>query len=241
VLYTHLVLQDYLASRLPEKLVVCPEDKNRLNWQDDPQEKFDNGFWLPFQEQPVGSNKRWPYSSSYNFVPASYDKGQSQNGPFDPSGNSGIPRISQGTSNTYGVPAAAKLGGLSLSAVFQPAQKVHAFDSGARHFGTVQRYYALPESRQPLLFFDGSVNNRITADANRGWDPENPSDECGEFIIYSPRPWEPPAKGGDPSAPGGGQVDITTGWYQWTRLGLAGIDYGGGEPDTGQGKTECDE
>jgi hypothetical protein len=47
VLYTHLVVQDYLASRLPEKMVICPEDGFRENWQIDPIEKFDIGFWLP--------------------------------------------------------------------------------------------------------------------------------------------------------------------------------------------------
>src|SRR5690606_22684661 len=45
VLYTHLVLQDYLAARLPEPLVVCPEDRNRINWQKDPQNLHDEGFW----------------------------------------------------------------------------------------------------------------------------------------------------------------------------------------------------
>src|SRR5690606_31909379 len=79
VLYTHLVLQDYLAARLPEKLVVCPEDKHRLNWQKDPIELHDRGFWQPYQEPPGGTGpvpdaqKRWPYSSSYQIVPASYD------------------------------------------------------------------------------------------------------------------------------------------------------------------------
>ncbi len=30
VLYSHLVLQDYLDQRLPAKMVVCPEDRYRL-------------------------------------------------------------------------------------------------------------------------------------------------------------------------------------------------------------------
>ncbi|MFG0285094.1 MAG: type II secretion system protein, partial [Phycisphaerales bacterium JB039] len=63
VLYTHLVIQDYLAARLPEKMVVCPEDVNRLNWQKDPTGLFDQGFWLPLQEPATQENKRWPYSS----------------------------------------------------------------------------------------------------------------------------------------------------------------------------------
>jgi len=229
VLYTHLVIQDYLASRLPEKLVVCPEDKNRLNWQIDPRDKFDEGFWSPLQPAPQPINKRWPYSSSYNFVPASYDKGQS---------TVGGPKIAQAASNTYIVPPDAQLGNLTLGGVFQPAQKVHAFDSGARHFGRQQTYYALKNARQPLLFFDGSVNVKVTQDGNQGWDPENPSQVCGEMILYKPAAWEPPATGN--TSIGGGFFDLVTGWYQWTRLGLNGIDFGGNEPDTGQGDQECD-
>lgn len=77
VLYTYLVLLDYLQARLPEAMVVCPEHWRRLNWQDDPQNKFDNGFWLPDQPLPSPGNKRWAYSSSYQTVPAAFDRLQS--------------------------------------------------------------------------------------------------------------------------------------------------------------------
>ena len=56
-------------------MVVSPMDRYRLQWQINPKELFDNNYWFPFQEPGSGSNKRWPYSSSYQVVPASYDAG----------------------------------------------------------------------------------------------------------------------------------------------------------------------
>jgi len=231
VLYSHLVYQDYLASRLPEKLVVCPADKTRLNWHDDPAKKFDNGFWLPFQPNPQPQNKRWPYSSSYQFVPASYDLNQSLQGD--------LPRISSGNSSLYGVPNGVNLGRPAISDVFQPAMKVHAFDSHGRHFGAAQIYYGLPNARQPLLFFDGSVSVRVTSSTNIGWDPTNETDPCPQKILYNPEQWEPPATGNFSVGPN--TFDLVNPHYKFTRLGLRGIDVGGTEPDTGQGDSECNE
>ncbi|MEO1278810.1 MAG: type II secretion system protein, partial [Planctomycetota bacterium] len=74
VYYSHLVVNDYLAQQLPEKMVVSPADKDRLNWQEDPKELFDTGFWKPRQPDAIPRNKRWAYSSSYQLVPAGYDR-----------------------------------------------------------------------------------------------------------------------------------------------------------------------
>jgi len=233
VLYTHLVIQDYLASRLPEKLVVCPEDQNRQNWQVDPVDKFDQGFWVPLQPDPIPTNKRWPYSSSYQVVPASYDKNQSVPGD--------VPRISQASPhNFYSVPgSSAVLGNTKIGDVLMPASKVHIMDSHQRHFSNITPYYGLKIARQPLLMFDGSVGVRVTADANPGWKPQDPSDPCPTKSLYKPASWEPPITG-NTNIGGGGNFDIFHGFYRWTRLGLRGIDFGGGEPDTGQGDADCD-
>jgi len=225
VLYTHLVLQDYLAARLPEKLVVNPEDRNRLNWQIDPQDKFDEGFWLPLQPEPSNDNQRWPYSSSYQFVPATYDLGQSVKGDVD--------RISQGNGhNLYAIPPGVRLGGAKLGDVAQPSGKVQMHDSHARHFGSDQMFYAYRQARQPLLMFDGAVGVRVTQDGNPGWDPTDPTDPQPLKFFYKPEAWEPPALVGQV---GGGVWDLMEGgWYRWTRLGLRGIDYGGSEVNSGQ-------
>ena len=222
VYYTHLVIQDYLASRLPEKMVICPEDTFRENWQIDPINKFDVGFWLPLQPDPTPINKRWPYSASYQTVPASYDVRQSDLSPSA----TGL-RIQQASAhNFYVVPNGVKVGGLTLDSVSFAASKVHIQDSHQRHFGDAHPYYGLDECRQPLLFFDGSVNIKRTADCNPGWRPNTPTFPC-MLYNYQPSSYEYPTESGNLN-------DVVKGYYRWTRGGLKGIDFGGLPLDTGQ-------
>ena len=229
VLYTHLIIQDYLASRLPEELVVCPEDKTRQNWQIEPSEKFDVGFWLPLQPDPTPINKRWPYSATFQTVPASYDVYQS-----DLSQNAIGKRIQQATQhNFYSVPGACKVGGLRLGNINYTSNKVHIMDPHQRHFGDDKPYYGLEQARTNLLFFDGSVGMRRTSDANPGWRPNTPTFPCMAF-YYQPSSWEP-------GTISGGLNDFVKGYYRWTRGGLKGIDFNGKPLDTGQSTPgECD-
>jgi len=232
VLYSHLPLAEHLQLELPATAMGCPEDRNRLNWKDDPQAKFDEGFWLPLQPGP--NVQKWPYSASYQLAPAAWDAGQSDPDPD-------LPRVSQGSQdNTYFVPEDASLGPQSMSDVAHPAGKVQHLEPHQRHFGNErQPYYGLEEARIPLLMFDGSVAVRSTANANLGWSPEQPADPCGDEFIYNPqkKPWLPPAVNG---VDGNADIDFVQGFYRWTRLGLKGIDFAGPEPDTGQGDEVCD-
>lgn len=217
VLYSHLVLQDYLADRLPDPLVVCPDDRVRRRWQDDPRENFDKGRWLPDQPAPVVTNKRWPYSASYQTVPASYDA--------SPVGQ----RIAQGGFDTsYLLPSECRLGGLRLSGVGAPVVKVHLMDEEDRHFGRRRYFYAHKPARQPLLMFDGSVNVRRTIDANPGWQPNDPANPQPTVMTYFAASWAAPPMSGSVMDPG------LFGYYRWTRGGLSGIDFGGAEVNTGQ-------
>ncbi len=224
VLYTHLVLNDYLAQRLPEKMVVSPEDEHRINWQDDPQNLHDRGAWQPFQNPESGavppSQWRWPYSSSYQVVPATYDKNQSRwNDPR-------LPRLSQTTHNGYSVPN-VPLGDLRMSTVAFPGSKVHVMDSEGRHSGRVDRYYAHDDAKVVVHMFDGSAAFRSTADANKGWDPARSSSRNPARINYNPRSWEAPTI--EPGRP-----DRVAGYYRWTRGGLKGVDFEANEINTGQ-------
>jgi prepilin-type N-terminal cleavage/methylation domain-containing protein len=225
VLYSHLVINDYLGQRLPEKMVVSPEDEHRLNWQIDPVNNFDRGVWQPYQQPenggPAGdADKRWPYSSTYHTVPASYDKGQSRW-----SGN--LPRISNIQHNVYNVPPNVELGNLRISAVQYPASKVHMYDSESRHQGRDQ-FYAIPSSRVPLNFFDSSAQYLPTSEANEGWHPASPGNSNPHHFPYQPRAWEAPTTTGNPLEP------IYAGYYRWTRGGLKGADFNANEIDTGQ-------
>ncbi len=228
VLYNHLVLQDYLAQRLPERMVVCPEDVNRLRWQTNP-----SLFGTPnatalapvpdIATQPDGW--RWPYSSSYETVPASYspDRGAT---------------VAQGPSHRtyYGPTANDVLGKRRLSQVAFASQKVHIMDSTARHFGKRWWWYAAQNARVPLLFFDNAVKVRVTGpirtpgDANDGWNPTNPRSILGTSYTYAPELWEAPKINGGYGAPD----DVYWGFYRWTRGGLTGVDFEGSEINTSQ-------
>jgi prepilin-type N-terminal cleavage/methylation domain-containing protein len=220
VLYNHLVLQDYLAQRLPEKMVVCPEDRFRLMWQTDPINYA--------QMSPVPSSAfetwRWPYSSSYETVPASYS-------------NDRGPTVAQGPSHrTYYGPAAQNvLGKRRLSQVQFASQKVHIMDSTARHFGKRWWWYAAQNARVPLLFFDNAVKIRVTGpvrtpgDANDGWNPTNPRSAFGTTYTYEPELWEAPLINGGYTG-----LDSVVGFYRWTRGGLTGVDFEGAEINTSQ-------
>ncbi|MFZ4574091.1 MAG: type II secretion system protein [Phycisphaerales bacterium] len=209
VLYTHLVLQDYLAARLPERMVVCPEDKFRLEWHD----------WRGFQAnnfqptQPDGTiqtNWRWPYSSSYQVVPASYSP--------DAARGSNCVVIQAGAHNLFQlfpnlVPN--QLGKRKMVDISFPSQKVQMHEDAARHCVKKWVYYTNDAARLPMLFFDQSVRNLSSKDIFPGFRPEAPRSTAPTTMTYAPNPWE---------------AQLTPGSYagktRWTRGGLKGIDYG---------------
>jgi len=229
VLYNHLVLQDYLAARLPEKMVVCPEDTNRLRWQTDPMAFGVDGGGNAQSVAPVPSNAnepegwRWPYSSSYETVPASY------------SPERGTTVGSGGTHRTYTGPNAPNvLGKRRLSEVQFPSSKVHVMDSTARHFGKRWWWYSNASARIPLLFFDSAVKVRLTgaantptADANDGWNTASRGTAFPLTYTYTPELWEAPNLNG-----GYGGTDTVIGFYRWCRGGLQGVDFDGREITT---------
>ncbi|MEZ6232853.1 MAG: prepilin-type N-terminal cleavage/methylation domain-containing protein [Phycisphaerales bacterium] len=235
VLYSHLVLQDYWASRLPEKIVVCPEDRARLTWQEENGRLFDNGFWLPNQPAPSATAKRWPYSSSYIVVPATYDRLQSRD-VRSTSGPTVSNRLSQGgTTSTYQFPNAHDVGDTLATTVAFPGSKVQLYDENAWHFGRGGgTYYAYPDAKLPLLFFDGSSRVIQTDETNPGWWPNFPTVSAAYTMTYQPDVWEPPVRGGPTQFPPPLGSEVVGAWYRWTRGGLKGVDVGGDAIDTGQ-------
>lgn len=226
--YTHLVIQDYLAARIPEKAVVCPEDRNRLTWQQDPELNFDNNVWFPFQPdaQAMPENKRWPYGSSYETVPAAFDSLQSYQIRTRDRGviNNRLRQFT--THNQYVQEAGANFGNLKMADVAYPAQKVHMHDSLDRHYGATDTFFGYANAKQPILFFDASVRVYRSGDSNEGWDPRVPTADY-YLINYAPELWEPPTRNGQ-------QTEQVHAYYRWTRGGLKGIDFGGRAVNTGQ-------
>lgn len=216
--YSHLILNDYLGEKLPSKMVACPEDKTLLGWQLNPRDPDPkpNGF-------PGDAFSRfWPYSSSYQLVPCAW----SPDGPG--SGGSTVAQY-PGDHNLFWS-AGAPLGKRRLNEVVFPSSKVAVFDYFSRHVGRRPLFYAYDDSVVPLLFFDGSVRQRRTRDANLGnTDPNNPTVKTPYMFQYSPAilGFEPPTRSGAPA-------ELVNGYYRWTRGGLRGVDFSGSELNTGQ-------
>lgn len=208
VLYSHLVLQDYLDQRLPAKMVVCPEDRYRFLWQD--VQAFRSNAFAPYQ--PEGSepaNWRWSFSSSYQVVPASYS----------PDAGDTVTQANQ--QNTYyGPMSTAVLGKRKIVDVRSFSQKVQVMDGEARHCSLNRRnyMYAFPLAKQPLLMFDQSVNNFVSnrstlggypRTANAGW--------TAHTFEYNPFDWE--------ASDDGMNTLQRHGRYRWTYGGLKGLDF----------------
>jgi hypothetical protein len=213
ILYSHLPLVDYTDRSLPEIAFVSAGDEHRMNWARDPA-GFDLGRFLPFQPDPTPTNSRWPYSASFLPPPMWFDRSDAPN------------RISQFQHNSYSIPSLVSFEGAPMSQVAFPSQKVLIHDQSAWHFGR-PTYFGLEQSRAALLMADGSAAIPKTGDANEGWQPNNPTSPSPTQLAYVPRPWEPPTTTGNPGEP-------ATGQYRWTRGGIAGIDFGGPEINTGQ-------
>jgi prepilin-type N-terminal cleavage/methylation domain-containing protein len=208
--YEHLALVEYLSGRARMPIAVCPEDPARLGWARNP---YAGASWAYRPRKPSAQyNIDWfPYSSSYQLTPAAAAYAFSRCGEWVV--------YSQGRSQDEYTVYKIRFGRRTANEVPFPSMKVAMMDSLARHFGNAA-FYAYPDARQPLLFWDGSVSVRRTGDANPGWFPTRPESQAPSTFQYIPDPgYEPPAR----------VVPSVTGRYKWTRGGLSGVDFGGDE------------
>lgn len=209
-LYTTVVLADYLDKSLPWLPAVSSGDTFRLRWEGDP--ACFRSHCIGCQPDPAGPGMRWLFSASYQPSVSFYDR--------SPVGR----RISQaGEEYNLYLDNYPTLGGITMSNVARPSQKVVYAPQNAWHFGSRQPFCTHIQARLPLLMAEGSVPVRSAADANPGWDPNNPS--ATTTILYDStsagRCWD------SPSLTVGG--DFVLGRFRYTRNGIAGRDFGGPE------------
>lgn len=212
VLYSHLVLQDYLDQRLPAKMVVCPEDRFRLQWQD--VQNFRSNAFQPFQEDAADQNNwRWSFSSSYQMVPATYS----------PDAGDTVRQAGQNYRSYQGPTNTGVLGKRKITDVRNFSQKVQMLDSQARHCSLNKRetHYTFPISKQPLLMFDQSVNNYVANRSTLGGVPPTAGSTTwiAQTLDYAANrsEWEAPDDGMQPTQ--------RYARYQWTYGGLKGLDF----------------
>ena len=222
VFYSHLVLQDYLASRLPEKMVVCPEDAPRNLWQSDPKGAFRRDALKP---QPNGTeplNWRYPYSSSYELTVSAYS-------PDNQSRDGGPYQVQQQSHATFFVnPSASRnvLGRRTIPEITFPASKVEFFEAGSRHGSKLQTHAFMSDAKCQHIFFDNSVRMMNSRDSTLNFQPNSPGLAEALQLTYEVSPWEP---GYDRFAD---QNVLFNSRFRWTRGGLKGVDFGGGNIDT---------
>ncbi len=225
ILYSHLVLADHLNLKLPMAWSVAPGDDKRASWQRCASEPDPNQCFLtlpPGQRPTDGSSNdllRWMVSTSYQIGPSFISR--DMRGPVELTLQSALTNHYTYTIN------GSPLGNRLMSQVAFPSRKVMLWDQYQRHFGDRIAYYAYPEARVPLLMADGSAVVRATSESNLGFYPNIPANPNPLAFNYVPRPWEPPTLSGS-------SVQLMTGYYGWTRGGLAGRDFGAPEACTGQ-------
>lgn len=221
-IYNHLVLFDYLSSQLPEAIAACPEDRNLLLSAANP---LDSSLWAlmrpeyPNATQHNGERvaQRYPYSSTYQTVPATWvpDTG-------------GYVRPIATTTHLFTTAAVDGIyGKRRMSQVIFPGAKVQMFEFNDYHGNSKNPFYAYPEAACQILFFDVSVRQVPSADANKGCDPGTLTSPDTFYYAYTPMTTEPDRLNDNP-------VPVL---YRFTRGGLAGVDFGAKEINTGQPAT----
>lgn len=237
--YSHLVLLDYLTDRQPEPIAASPFDRNLIAWQESPLEYIEDvdGNTLPYGSGGVDAEsgydmegltawqsrpmlQLWPFASSYQMVPAAWAPDGINNtityGPTDTTVN--LMTVVNGNG------AAPKLGRRRMTQVAHPAGKAFLFEEYDRFTNPDGQYFAYPDSRSNIAFFDGSVRGEVTEESNPGWNPGQPNQVWRQQI--KPLDTFPEALGG-PNDPA-----LYCQRYRWTRHGLQGIDFGGKDVGT---------
>jgi len=217
--FGHLPLIDggYFSESLPEPVTACPEDRTTIIWQRN-RENYQTGLTETGDPDPSSSvayKKLLPFWSTYQFVPNSWSP---ERGPSPLYQASGVP----GYHLLYYYGQATIMGNRNITDVNFPSQKVWIFDLFDRHSYKRTLWHAYADAAQPLLFFDGAVSIRKTRDSNKGWNPNSPTSTAATVYQYMPTPMEPRTLSG-------AAADLVSGYYRWTRGGIRGIDYGGGE------------
>ena len=154
------------------------------------------------------------YEGTYEVVPATHSNDQRRAGQLDP--------IEQHNSNANSFNRGARyLVTRRIDEARFPSSKVWVMDQFDRHTSPRDEvFFADPAARSTLLMFDGSAARRLTSGANPGFQPLDPEIPDASTITVDQGPGVPDLE--------------YLGMYRWTRGGLRGVDFGGGEISTGE-------
>lgn len=225
----YLSMLDHMGHPLLAEFVVSPFDANRIAWQRAVRTAPPGGEDAAFRQlanRPTNGDgntlRRWPYSSSYEFVPASYSPDAARTTPertFTTLTQDGLSH-NQYNTGPAGGPGIIPLGRRRSAEVVFPDKKAMVFESNPAASNGHRTFYAYEHALTPILFSDGSASARSTANANRGFRPNAPTSLATTTIAYTPDIWEPATLSGRSS-------DNLSGRIRWTRSGLRGRDFNG--------------
>jgi len=210
--YSHLVLQDYLSQTLPDPMVACPEDRDRIAWGRDPR-GYDTGLYTPNYGIGGGANWRHPYSSSYWVTISVFD-----NNPRNM-------RAYPATYNSLFLPGGSRYAGRKLGDVAFPSAKVYMYEQYGRHYKKkidMTTFFGFPTAKCVVQMFDNSVQVRASRDANLGCDPNT-------LAIPPAQGWVQYTADGSTPDPANTTGALSQVYFQYTRGGLRGVDFGGKE------------
>ncbi|CAN5867656.1 hypothetical protein BH11PLA1_BH11PLA1_10580 [soil metagenome] len=212
ILYSHLPLVvGYMAGRLPEPGVVCPEDSQRKTWQENNTVSVDGtdvGYRLPF-------SSTYHYSI-YASVP---DRDTSSNENTRQAETVGGFYVN--TSERH--PASKR----KISEVVSPSKKVAWVEAYARHndrANTIPAFYMNDFAKPVTAFFDGSVRIVNSSEAVSGtyWLPSPTNVQVPTAnLTYDAGTTDPVWTNGSPTYTG----PQLRGQMRWTPKGLKGQDF----------------
>ena len=196
--FSHLVFYDYMTGNLEEPVAACPEDAQQVVRAETPASDF------------TTSQLYRKFESTYELAISAYSPDIPQ---------PGIDSIDQHQNHYRSFNRDDHfIKSRRFTQVGFTSGKAMMFDEEDRHYaGEPDTLFFYAQARQPILFFDGSVNVKNTSESNRGFQPRDPA---------SPDPTE--------IRTSFGSGELFAGYYRWTRGGLRGIDFGGDEINTGQ-------
>lgn len=223
--FGHLPLLDggYLTEKLPDPVAACPEDRQTLIYQ-----KYVGNYQAAISQggdidppSEVNYKKIYPFWMTYQYVPNAWSP---EIGPYvirQASGSPGYHMLYQVFEGL--TPFVSR----SIDDVGFPSQKVWMFDLFDRHYYKRPLWHAFTVTSQPLIMFDGSVSIRSTKNSNRGWRPPDNNNAAATAPITVYAYW--PVVGQEPATLSGAAQQNVEGMFRWTRAGIKGIDFGGGE------------
>lgn len=246
--YNHVFMIDQMTGQQPEPVAVSPMDVNHLDFQSYTEvgdySELPGGGDSSFIQAPGNWSDEqtvllWAYASSYQTTAYAWS-------PSRPNANGDMAVTPAPDGTLVQVRDVQALGPRSMNEVQFTSSKAlyfEEFDYTAGS-GPAARYYADPEARININFFDSSVRRITTGtptvvdgdpvrvsgnEGNPGWDANDINDMTKdadlEYASIDTR-YFPDYTGEQ------GEAQAFPGFYRWTRGGLFGIDVGGNEVDT---------